>query len=82
MRAAEKIVGADGTIWYQQDELVDTITTTMNGLDASAELPLGKYYLQEAAAPAGYVLDNQQHEVELAYADAYTAQVDVHVEVT
>lgn len=82
IHAAEEIVGADGTIWYQQDELVDTITTTANGSDASAELPLGKYYLQEAAAPSGYVLDNQRHEVELAYADAYTAQVDVHVEVT
>ena len=81
VRAAEKIVGADGTVWYQQDELVDTITTTANGSDASSELPLGKYYLQEAAAPVGYVLDNQRYEVELAYADAYTAQVDVPVEV-
>ena len=60
---------------------MDTITTTANGADASAELPLGKYYLQEVAAPTGYVLDNQRYEVELAYADAYTAQVDVPVEV-
>ena len=81
VRAAEEIVGVDGTIWYQQDELVDTITTTANGADASVALPLGKYYLQEVAAPAGYVLDNQRHEVELAYADACTAQVDVPVEV-
>ena len=81
VRAAEEIVGADGTIWYQQDELVDTITTTANGSDASVELPLGKYYLQEVAVPTGYVLDNQHYEVELAYADAYTAQVDVPVEV-
>jgi len=81
VRAAEEIVGTDGTVWYQQDELVDTITTTVNGADATAELPLGRYYLQEAAAPAGYVLDNQRYEVELAYADGYTARVDVHVEV-
>ena len=81
VRAAEEIVGVDGTIWYQQDELVETITTTADGADASFELPLGKYYLQEAAAPTGYVLDSQRHEVELAYLDAYTAQVDVHVEV-
>ena len=81
VRAAEEIVGADGTVWYQQDELVDTVTTTANGSDASSELPLGKYYLQEVAVPAGYVLDNQRHEVELTYADAYTARVDVPVEV-
>ena len=81
VRAAEEVVGADGTIWYQQDELVDTITTIGNGSDTSAELPLGRYYLQEVAAPAGYVLDNQRHEVELTYADAYTARVDIHVAV-
>ena len=81
VRAAEEIVGTDGTIWYQQDELVDTITTTADGADASSELPLGKYYLQEVAAPSGYVLDNQRHEVELAYADGYTARVDVSVEI-
>ena len=81
VRAAEEVIGADGTVWYQQDELVDTITTTGNGSDASAELPLGRYYLQEVAAPAGYVLENQRHEVELTYADACTAQVDVPVEV-
>ena len=66
VRAVEEIVGTDGSIWYQQDELVDTITTMGNGSDTSAELPLGRYYLQEVAAPAGYVLDNQRHEVELA----------------
>ena len=81
VRAAEEIVGADGTVWYQQDELVDTITTTVNGSDASVELPLGRYYLQEVAAPSGYVLDNRRYEVELAYADAYTARVDVSVEI-
>ena len=81
VRAAEEVIGADGTVWYQQDELVDTITTTGNGSDASAELPLGRYYLQEVAAPTGYVLDSQRHEVELAYADAYTARVDVSVEI-
>ena len=37
--------------------------------------------MQEVAAPAGYVLDNQRHEVELAYVDAYTARVDVPVEI-
>ena len=25
VRAAEEIVGTDGTVWYQQDELVDTV---------------------------------------------------------
>ena len=60
---------------------MDTITTTANGADATAELPLGKYYLQEVAVPSGYILDSQRHDVELTYADAYTARIDVHVAV-
>lgn len=79
VRAAEDIVGQDGTVWYVQDELADTIHTTENGSDRSRELPLGKYYLTETEAPAGYVPDEARHEVELAYADDQTALVEVTV---
>ena len=77
VRAAEEIVGGDGTIWYQKDELVDTITTSGTGTDWSKELPLGKYKLMEIAAPEGYALSDEVYEVELKSIDGHTPLVTV-----
>lgn len=79
VRAAEEIVGGDGTIWYQKDELVDTITTSGTGADWSKELPLGKYKLMEIAAPEGYALSGEIYDAELRYADGHTPLVTVTV---
>lgn len=77
VRAAEEIVGGDGTIWYQKNELVDTITTSGTGTDWSKELPLGKYKLMEIAAPEGYALSDEIYDAELRYADGHTPLVTV-----
>ncbi len=79
VRAAEEIVGGDGTIWYQKDEWVDTITTSGTGTDWSKELPLGKYKLMEIAAPEGYALSDEVYEVELKSIDGHTPLVTVAV---
>ena len=79
VRAAEEIVGGDGTIWYQKDEWVDTITTSGTGADWSKELPLGKYKLMEIAAPEGYALSDEIYDAELRYADGHTPLVTVTV---
>ena len=79
VRAAEEIVGGDGTVWYQKDELVDTITTSGTGTDWSKELPLGKYKLMEIAAPEGYALSDEVYEVELKSIDGHTPLVTVTV---
>ena len=79
VRAAEEIVGGDGTVWYQKDELVDTITTSGTGADWSKELPLGKYKLMEIAAPEGYALSDEVYEVELKSIDGHTPLVTVTV---
>ena len=79
VRAAEEIVGGDGTVWYQKDELVDTITTSGTGADWSKELPLGKYKLMEIAVPEGYVLSDEVYEVELKSIDGHTPLVTVTV---
>ena len=81
IRAAEDITGKDGTVWYQADELVDTITTTANGSDASKELPLGKYNVTEVSAPEGYFFTDRAYVVDLKYKDDRTALVEVRLTV-
>ena len=79
VRAAEEIVGGDGTVWYQKDEWVDTITTSGTGADWSKELPLGKYKLMEIAAPEGYALSDEVYEVELKSIDGHTPLVTITI---
>ena len=79
LRAAEDIVGKDGTLWFHAGDVADTITTTEAGKDASKELPLGRYKLVEVSAPEGYLLDSAPHEVELRYESDRTAVVETTV---
>lgn len=79
LRAAEDIVGKDGTLWFHAGDVADTITTTEAGKDASKELPLGRYELVEVSAPEGYLLDSAPHEVELRYESDHTAVVETNV---
>ena len=79
VRAAEEIVGGDGTTWYTAGELVDTITTSGTGADWSKELPLGKYKLMEIAAPEGYALSDEVYEVDLKSIDGHTPLVTIAV---
>lgn len=82
VRAAEDITGQDGTVWYQEGELADTITTTENGSDASIALPLGKYHLVEITAPKGYCFDGAPVTVEPCAEDNTTPLAEVRVTVT
>lgn len=80
VRAAEAIIGRDGTVWYAQGELVDTLITTAEGAVSSKVLPLSRYALTEISSPQGYALDDTPHEIELRYADDHTALVQIRVE--
>lgn len=82
LRAAETVTGGDGTVWFEQGELVETLTTASDGPAASGLLPLGRYVLVEIHAPEGYALDDMPHEVTLDASDAYTPVVEVCAELT
>ncbi len=69
IRAAEDIIGQDGTQWYSCGELVATMTTSGEGVEKSPLLPLGKYTVKEISAPSGYVLDLTTYTVEIQASD-------------
>lgn len=79
LRAAEDIVGKEGSVFYHKDELIETLTTSKTGPVKSRVLPLGKYSLTEISAPDGYVLDATPHPFTLAAVDQQTALVEVKV---
>lgn len=66
--AAEDVYTLDGTLRASAGEVVDTVTTDANGEAVTKELYLGKYTVKEIEAPAGMVLNDAVHEVELVYA--------------
>ena len=73
--ADEDIKKDDGAVVWKKDELIDQKTTTKDKeiyftrRDADKKetrnFYLGKYYVKEIKAPAGYVVDQEKHEVEL-----------------
>ena len=77
--AAKDIVGREGTVFYQKDQLVEELTTSASGAAKSQVLPLGSYYLKEASAPEGYVFSSEPYPVALAAVDQKTAMVEVRV---
>ena len=79
LRAAEDIVGREGSVFYRKDELIETLTTSKTGSVKSRVLPLGKYSLTEISAPDGYVLDATPHPFTLAAVDQQTAMVEAKV---
>ena len=79
LRAAEDIVGKEGSVFYRKDELIETLTTSKTGSVKSRVLPLGKYSLTDISAPDGYVLDATPHPFTLAAVDQQTALVEVKV---
>ena len=66
--AAEDIITLDGTLRASKGEVVDTVTTGVDGTAKSKELYLGKYEVEEVTAPFGFVLNSEVHSVELVYA--------------
>ncbi|MCI8608529.1 MAG: Cys-Gln thioester bond-forming surface protein [Firmicutes bacterium] len=71
-----ELVGVDKTSRYAKSDLVEVITTGENGMAISKPLPLGKYFVRELVAPAGFLADTEKtYEVNLQYADQQTPLV-------
>ena len=80
--AAEDIVTPDGTVRLQKGEVADTITTNEEGKAESKALFLGRYIAKEKQQPNGYLLNEEEFQVELKYKDQETALVYKNVSVT
>ena len=67
--AREDINHPDGRrgVLYKKDEQVATLTTDKEGKASVSNLYLGKYYLKEITPPAGYLLDEEEHDVNCNY---------------
>lgn len=60
----------------KKDILIETITTDAFGIATVENLPLGTYYLRETAAGDGpFLLNPEEKEITLSYADQYTPVV-------
>ena len=67
--AREDINHPDGRsgVLYKKDEQVATLTTDNAGKASVSNLYLGKYYLKEITPPVGYLLDEEEHDVNCDY---------------
>lgn len=67
--AREDINHPDGRsgVLYKKDEQVATLTTDKERKASVSNLYLGKYYLKEITPPVGYLLDEEEHDVNCNY---------------
>ncbi|MBQ3474882.1 MAG: Cys-Gln thioester bond-forming surface protein [Bacilli bacterium] len=81
--ANEDIKSSDGNyLYYNEGDLVGTITTNAEGYAISEKLPLGKYKVVEVETQENYVLDQTEYFIELTEIDNRTAIVYSSLEMT
>lgn len=71
VRANEDVIINDYK-YYNNGDVVGTLTTNENGYAYIDNLPLGKYTIQEISSNNGNMIDNKVYEIELTYKDQYT----------
>lgn len=82
--ARENIVYPDGTtgIVHKAGDLVSTLKVDKNGDAAVKDLYLGKYFVKEIQAPEGYLLDQEEHDIDCSYEGGNVPTVERTVKVT
>lgn len=76
--ARENIVHPDEKtgIIYKKNEQITTLTIDKDGQASVSGLYLGKYYVKELTPPVGYLIDNEEHEIECSYEGQNKAVVE------
>ncbi|MGN8654514.1 SpaA isopeptide-forming pilin-related protein [Blautia obeum] len=76
--ACEDIVHPDGKsgVLYKKGTQITSLTTDKNGQASVSNLYLGKYYFKELTPPVGYLLDQEEHEIDCAYEGANVPVVE------
>lgn len=76
--ARENIVHPDGKtgVIYKKNEQITTLTIDKEGQASVSGLYLGKYYVKELTPPVGYLIDNEEHEIECSYEGQNKAVVE------
>lgn len=77
----KKLEGVKFCIYNSNDKKINCGLTNEEGELSFENLPLGKYYVKEAATLDGYVLDTSKHEFELKYQDQYTPIIEYKMEI-
>lgn len=81
--ARETIGYPDGSsgVLYPKDAQIATLTTDKSGNASVSGLYPGKYYVKEITPPAGYVLDEEEHDVEGSYEGDQVKEIDCTITV-
>ena len=81
--AREAIGYPDGSsgVLYPKDAQIATLTTDKSGNASVSGLYPGKYYVKEITPPAGYVLDEEEHDVEGSYEGDQVKEIDCTITV-
>ena len=68
--ATEDILGRDDAVLVEADSLIQSAVTDAEGKAVfDADLPLGKYYVKEVETAPGYLIDENEYEVDFTYQD-------------
>lgn len=68
--ATEDILGRDNAVLVEADSLIQSAVTDAEGKAVfDADLPLGKYYVKEVETAPGYLVDENEYEVDFTYKD-------------
>lgn len=73
--AGEDIITLDGVKHHSKGDLIETLTTDINGKLAFDDLYLGKYIVKETKTLPNYILDTKEYSIELNEKDNSTSIV-------
>lgn len=72
--ATEDILGRDDAVLVEADSLIQSVKTDEDGVARfDADLPIGMYYVKEIETAPGYLMDENEYEVDFTCQDPGTA---------